>query len=180
MQSILLTCANSPLLLSPAKINLTLLSTKNTLKKFRSLAFCRNSPYPSWNYYFKEWNGLKQPQQLHAELTKAHIALIPSDPSDPAKAGASHNRLVDSVRGGCIALASPLSSYCELESIAIIGDNFPQMLNDSIQDFSSLSKTFNERRNLCLERFNPANNLTKWEAALGSAINLNQESSMLI
>jgi hypothetical protein len=155
-----------------SKINLTILSTKNTLKKFRSLAFCRDSPYPPWHYSFKEWDGLKQPQQLHLELTKAHIALIPSDPNDPAKAGASHNRVVDSARGGCIPLASPLFSYCELESIAVIGDDFPKMLHDSIQNFSSLSKAFNKKRNQCLEKFDPINNLKKWEIALCSAINL--------
>ena len=41
------------------------------------------------------WNSHKQPEQLEQELSRAQFSILPYDPNDSRKNGASHNRLVD-------------------------------------------------------------------------------------
>ncbi|KZR75860.1 hypothetical protein [Prochlorococcus marinus] len=104
-----------------------------------------------------------QPAQLEAELMKTHIVLLPSDVSDPLKKFSSHNRLVDSVRGGCITVASPLESYKELSKICLIGDDFTYLLLGAIEHYDRLSRKYSKYRDSILNIFSPQNNVQNWK-----------------
>ena len=118
--------------------------------------------YPNWQVRLVPWNNAGQPSQLEQELSRAHISLIPSNPQDPLKAGVGHNRVVDSIRGGCIPLASPMESYLELKDICITGANFTKMLNYCTKNYSKLTKQIEAKRSLILERFSPDANFAAW------------------
>jgi hypothetical protein len=49
--------------------------------------------------------------------------LIPSDPADPFKAGASANRIAEALNAGRIAVASPLQSYLQFADAAWLGQD---------------------------------------------------------
>lgn len=56
-------------------------------------------------------------------LRKCDLALIPSDPSDPFKAGASANRIAEALNAGRFPVASPLPSYLPFAEAAWLGQD---------------------------------------------------------
>jgi hypothetical protein len=108
------------------------------------------------------WNVRNQPNQLESEIKRAHIAIIPSDPNDLRKAGISHNRLVDAVRGGCIAIASPMESYKELEKISILGNNFAELLDTVLEKYEDYCQNLIRHREELIRKFSPEQNILAW------------------
>ena len=126
---------------------------------------------------FIAWDINNQPKQLENLLQISDFALIPSDPNDLMKSGVSHNRLVDASRSGCIPLASPMKSYMELQKIAIIGTNFPKMLEFAYQNKDRLIQKYETLRDPLIDKFSPAKNLHNWKHILQAA--LDSESDYL-
>ena len=79
----------------------------------------------------------------------------------------SHNRLVDSVRSGCIPVTSPMSSYLELRKLALIGDD--HVGRERVSNYSRLVKKHESLRDKLLSRFDPLVNLARWEDFLQKA-----------
>ena len=126
----------------------------------------------NWSLRLAIWDTKNQPNQLKAELSRAQITLLPSDPLDPQKNGVSHNRLIDSIQSGCIAIASPVDSYLELSNVSLIGENFPKLLNFATENYQLLCDKYTKHRDTALERFNPGLNIKKWEIAIQKTRNL--------
>ena len=120
----------------------------------------------NWSLRLTSWDIENQPTQLKAELSRAHITLLPSDPLDPKKNGVSHNRLIDSIQSGCIAIASPVDSYVELAKVSLVGDNFPKLLDFAVANYPRLCNKYSKLRDAALQRFNPELNIKKWEIAI--------------
>ena len=125
---------------SGLKFLLTIVSRKEAhdliLKHFQHSGL----QHPNWRLKFVEWCKTSPIEQLEKELAKSHISIIPSDPEDPLKAGVSHNRMVDSIRGGCVTIASPMDSYLEFSDIAILGNDFSEMLSKAINEYEIYSQ----------------------------------------
>ncbi|MCB4389441.1 hypothetical protein [Synechococcus sp. MU1617] len=151
--------------LGSLKIELTVLSNMYSLKKIQSSNIIKNLP-PEWIFRLVPWSNNNQPEQLAKELRRAHISIIPSDPDDPKKAGSSHNRLVDSIRSGCITVASPLKSYQELSKVCILGNDFPKLIQMSILQYERLISKHNSLREYATEMFNPRINQSAWERVI--------------
>jgi len=115
-----------------------------------------------WNIILTAWDANDQPNQLEQALANANISLLPSNSSDPAKCGVSHNRLVDSIQSGCITLASPLSSYLELSKLCLIGSDLSTLLNIAVNENERLCVKYTQSREKLLRRFDPEINLQKW------------------
>jgi len=58
---------------------------------------------------------------MRIELRKCDLVLVPSDPSDPFKAGASTNRVAEALQAGRLPVASPLQSYSLFSEAAWLG-----------------------------------------------------------
>ena len=145
------------------KYELTILGQKwalnraaDTVKKFDH--FPKN-----WRLRLVPWKNGDQPFQLDRELGRAHISFIPSDPNDPKKSGVSHNRLVDSLRGGCLTVASPMKSYLELSEVSLQGDNLIELLQEAVINFENYCNEFNTKKDGQIEKFNPKLNSRTWE-----------------
>lgn len=137
-----------------ASFELTILGDRQTTEKLS--LFCNSlRPIKPWSFRFICWDRLDQPAQLNRALGPAHLTLIPSDRKNIWKVGVSHNRLVDSIQGGCIAIASPMQSYQELSRISLVGENFPLMINSSISQYDRLSRKYDALRDAQLSRFMP-------------------------
>ena len=94
--------------------------------------------FTNWNFKLIQWDHFNQPSQLEKELSKVHISLIPSDYNDPLKNGASHNRILDSIRSGCITLSN-LDSYTKFKSIACLSNSFPRDLKYIIKHYDQFA-----------------------------------------
>lgn len=69
------------------------------------------------------------PNLLQAAAS-SDIALIPSDPFDPRKAGVSENRLITSLQLGLTTVACPMPSYLPYQHLFVpISENWPQELS---------------------------------------------------
>lgn len=115
-----------------------------------------------WSLRLVLWDVNNQPAQLEEELLRAHLVLIPSDPKDPFKVGASHNRLTDSIRSGCLVVASPLPSYKELSKLALLGSDLSHLMNAAYSQYNRLSLKYSRLRDSRIKRFSPEVNQGKW------------------
>jgi len=132
--------------------------TKEQLKKYT---------WPQgWSFRYVHWNIDNQPDQLERELRHSHISLIPSDPRMERKAGVSHNRIIDSLRSGCVPIASPMESYIELKEMAVITNDFKESLVFVLNNYNFIASKIQNKRSEGLTDFSPEKNIEKWEKAV--------------
>ena len=162
---------------SSKKYELTIMGNEWSISRFKDKLKSIKIANQEWIIRAVLWKNDFQPNQLETEISRAHIALIPSDPHDPLKAGVSHNRVVDAIRGGCITIASPMESYKELSSIAILGDNMGQLLSCAIKNYNYYADKLKTKSELAVIKFSPENNRTKWNNFWKNLENENQLSS---
>lgn len=126
--------------------------------------YATNQIVLNWKFKIVPWNYQDQPLQLERELKNAHISLIPSDPTNPWKAGASSNRLVDSIQSGCIAIASRLKSYDKLKMISLQGENFPELIDIAWENRIKLAIAFSNQREKYLHEYSICSVKNRWTA----------------
>ena len=149
---------------------LTILSDSGTQKRIEQQI--QKLPYGKpWTLRCISWDSKSQPKQLIQELTRAHIAIIPSDIQDTRKLAASHNRAVDAIQAGCMVIASPLPSYKELKKLLLLSEDFGESINTGIQQYSRLTSKWLTYRESNLKRFSPSSNTVKWKNVIGNNIN---------
>lgn len=79
----------------------------------------RRRSMPALDARFIQWSL----EATRKALDECDLVLIPSDPSNPIKAGASSNRLAEALNSGRFAIASPLSSYLPFAESAWLGSD---------------------------------------------------------
>ena len=124
----------------------------------------KNSKNIKIKFKFSQWAKNRQPTQLEKFLGKSHLSIIPSDPRNSRKNGASHNRLVDSIQSGCIGIASPIDSYRELKRCALITSDMSNGINYAINHYETISNHIESLREQELSRFKQSTNARKWNA----------------
>lgn len=148
---------------------LTVLSDAETAIKAKKILEQCKAKRP-WIFRCSTWDTSKQPEQLQKELERAHITIIPSDEKNPRKSAASHNRAVDSVMSGCMTIATPLRSYCELQKVLLLTNDFPKSLKEGIAQYKRLTNKWTDLRGDQLSRFSKSNNNKKWQEFLTKTI----------
>ena len=148
--------------------SLTILSRKNVLQYAHQKIQTFQKPCKKWTIKYARWDDENQPNQLNSLLQSSDISLIPSDPNDPKKIGVSHNRLVDSIRAGCVTVASPLASYKELSNSALLGNDFANLVNHAVINYKSLCQKYTRNRAEWMPNFSPEKNSKDWEFTVKS------------
>ena len=149
---------------------LKVLARKNAITVLKQNLPAKIPSKRKWTIEYIEWDDLTQPKQFLDSLKFADISIIPSNAKDPKKLGVSHNRLVDSIRSGCISIASPLKSYIELSEASLIGEDFPAMIDFAIANYDYLCDQFESKRDNLLLEFSPQANSLRWEQLISSLI----------
>ena len=157
LSKILSNCKSHP------HFEITFLSTKYSHDLIQHANARIPKTHSKWTFRFVEWSLKDQPEQLENELSRCHLSIIPSDPEDPLKAGVSHNRLVDSVRGGCIPIASPMKSYREIPQLGVLSKNIPESIDKVVKDYDNYCKRISHAREKLLKQFDPNENFACWE-----------------
>ena len=151
------------------KINLTILTNEWGLNRYSEILE-KIHDENVLNIKKVKWNDDEQPMQLEQELRNSAFCLLPSNPENSNKAYASHNRLVDSVRAGCIAIASPLESYLELSKIAIVGSDIIKLLHLADEQYERLTIKYSNNREEALSKFSPENNRLSWKRCISKTL----------
>ena len=116
-----------------------------------------------WEFRLVPWNMSRQPHQLEEELHRADISFIPSDPDDDVKKYVSTNRLVDSLRSGCVCISAELPSYAEFADVSFQGSDYASNLKSVVKDYPEICDEFNSRLSNRLNNYSESSILKMWQ-----------------
>jgi glycosyltransferase involved in cell wall biosynthesis len=101
------------------------------------------------------------------ELARADLVLLPQDASSAWGRVKSHNRLVEAIRAGRFAIASPIPSYLELASYAWVGADLAAGIEWALHHPAEVQERLAAGQAYVAERFSPAVIGAKWAELLG-------------
>ena len=104
---------------------------------------------PSFEMVFVNWSL----EATRRELERCDLAILPSDPADARKSGASANRLAEVLQAGRFAVASPLHSYLAFSQMAWVGENLLQGLQWSLANPGEVVARIHQGQTLVRERY---------------------------
>jgi glycosyltransferase involved in cell wall biosynthesis len=105
-------------------------------------------------------------ETMALELARADLVLLPQDASSPWGRVKSHNRLVEAIRAGRFAIASPIPSYLELASYAWVGTDLAAGIEWALQHPIEVQERLEAGQAYVAERFAPAVIGAKWAELL--------------
>lgn len=112
---------------------------------------------------FEAWS----PEATWRAIADCDVVLLPHDPDAAWSRGKSHNRLVESIRGGRVAVASPIPSYVELSAYAWVNEDLAAGVRWALaQPTQALARVTAGQRHI-EGRFDPAVVGRRWCDILG-------------
>jgi hypothetical protein len=99
------------------------------------------------------------------------LVIIPQNHRDPWGRVKSHNRLVETIRGGRLAVASPIPSYVELENYAWIGEDLAAGVEWALSNPAAVIERINAGQQYVVTRFAPERIVAKWKQLLAQPAN---------
>ena len=64
-----------------------------------------------------------------------------------------------------------MESYKELRNIALVGNNIPTLMKQAIENYDKYCEVMSEKRDECLQKFDPSINSKNWENFWGKFVN---------
>jgi hypothetical protein len=104
---------------------------------------------PSFEMVFVEWSL----EATRRELERCDVAILPSDPHDPRKSGASANRLAEVLQAGRFVVASPLHSYLAFSDSAWVGENLLEGLQWALANREAVIARIHKGQQLAQEKY---------------------------
>lgn len=92
-------------------------------------------------------------EAMPAALRKCDLVLIPSDPADPFKAGASANRIAEALNAGRFPVASPLQSYLQFADAAWLGQDLVEGIHWALANGDEVLARIGRGQALVREKF---------------------------
>lgn len=115
-----------------------------------------------WRLAHQAWSR----EATWAALERCDFVLLPQADDDWGRVK-SHNRLVESIRSGRFALASPIPSYVELQAFARVGADLAEGLEWALGHRDEAIARLVAGQRAIEARFSPAVVGARWRAALG-------------
>jgi glycosyltransferase involved in cell wall biosynthesis len=100
------------------------------------------------------------------ELENADIVVLPQDVDSDWGRVKSHNRLVESIRAGRFAIASPIPAYLEMAQYAWVGADLASGLEWALTNRMAAVERVRAGQAYVAERFEPARIAAKWADVL--------------
>lgn len=107
------------------------------------------------------------PAAVAAALEGADLVLLPQDATSGWGRVKSHNRLVESIRAGRLAVASPIPSYLELRDFAWVGDDLADGIAWALANPDAAAARVARGQPVVAERFSPERIGERWRQVLG-------------
>jgi glycosyltransferase involved in cell wall biosynthesis len=121
--------------------------------------------HPAFGFRFVQWS---REATWHA-LEQCDLVLLPQDHASEWGRVKSHNRLVEAIRAGRLALASPIPSYLELAEFAWIGEDLAEGVAWALAHPDEAARRVARGQAAIETRFSPEAVGAKWAALLGVA-----------
>jgi glycosyltransferase involved in cell wall biosynthesis len=100
------------------------------------------------------------------ELARADLVLLPQDAASEWGRVKSHNRLVEALRAGRFAIASPIPSYLELSDYAWIGEPLADGVEWALAHPIDVLAKLRAGQNAVEQRFSPRKIGERWASTL--------------
>lgn len=120
---------------------------------------------PQLTTRFVAWS----PEATLRAIDECDFVLLPQDTSSAWLSAKSHNRLVEAIRGGRLAIASPIPSYLELAEGAWVGEDLAQGLEWALANPAAAAERVRAGQAAIANRFSPEAVGRKWLDALQPA-----------
>ena len=111
---------------------------------------------------FVEWSS----EAMTEALRECDLVLIPSDPSDPSKAGVSANRVAEVLRAGRFPVASPLPAYLPFSEAAWLGDDLIEGVRWALGNQGEVRARVRRGQSLVTEKLSPERIGRQWRELL--------------
>jgi glycosyltransferase involved in cell wall biosynthesis len=95
-------------------------------------------------------------------LDECDLVILPQDHRDPWGRVKSHNRLVESIRAGRLAIASPIPSYVELADYAWVGEDLAEGIDWALSNPEAAEARVRAGQQAVEARFAPQRIVAKW------------------
>jgi glycosyltransferase involved in cell wall biosynthesis len=115
---------------------------------------------PALEARFVEWSL----EAMAAALRRCDLVLIPSDPSDPFKAGVSANRIAEALKAGRFPVASPVPSYLAFSDSGWLGDDLTEGIQWALANPVEVRARIRRGQALVSEKFAPERIGQQWRA----------------
>lgn len=92
-------------------------------------------------------------ERMQAALCECDLVLLPSDPSDPRKSGASANRIAEALNAGRFVVASPLPSYLQFKEMAWVGHDLIEGIEWALMHPEKVLPRIRRGQELVAEKF---------------------------
>ena len=115
-------------------------------------------------------------EAVAAELAMADMVVLPQDAATEWGRVKSHNRLVETLRAGRFAIASPVPAYRELGDYAWIGGNLADGVEWALAHPAEVLVRIRSGQAAVAERFSPRRIGELWAAALGLSLPCDEAS----
>ena len=125
---------------------------------------------PAFKAQFVPWSL----EAMKIALRNCDLVLLPSDPSNPIKAGASANRIAEALNVGRFPIASPLPSYLAFSQSAWLGSDLIEGIKWSLANRGEVLARLRRGQALVAEKFAPEKLGREWCAFFESLVHLRQ------
>ncbi len=106
-------------------------------------------------------------------IDDSDLVLLPQDHRDGWGRVKSHNRLVEAIRGGRLAIASPIPSYLELADFTWVGEDLGAGVEWALANPEAAAARAHAGQEYIEKRFSPERIADRWERVLvGTAANV--------
>jgi hypothetical protein len=121
------------------------------------------SRHPAFEVRFTPWSLAS----AWAAIQRSDFVLLPQDYRSGWGRVKSHNRMVSAIRGGRLAIASPIPSYQELAQYGWVGEDLSAGLRWALAHPAEAARRVDAGQRYVQERFAPNAVGRKWVEALG-------------
>ena len=119
--------------------------------------------YPGFELSFTPWSL----QTTEAAIERSDFVLLPQEHRTAWGRVKSHNRMVSVIRGGRLAIASPIPAYRELAQFGWVGDDLAAGLRWALANPQEAAARIGEGQRYVETRFSPQAVGRTWAQALG-------------
>jgi hypothetical protein len=145
-----------------AALQIEVVTHRTRAEMVRGLATRLARAHPRFGVTFTEWSL----ENTWAAIDRSDFVVLPQDHLEAAGRVKSHNRLVEAIRGGRLALASPIPSYLELADYAWVGEDLGEGLRWALTHSDEALQRLLAGQRAVEARFAPAAIGAQWARAL--------------
>jgi hypothetical protein len=150
--------------LSDLSLSFTIVTSEHRAEYVRDLEQALRPAHADLQFRFVPWTL----EETWRAIDECDFVLLPNDTQAAWSRGKSHNRLVEAIRGGRFAVASPIPSYLELERFAWVGDSLAEGIRWALAHPRDAERRIGAGQTAIRSRFSPDAVGERWCEVLGA------------